>query len=40
MVEYLVFVFVGLGIDNIIVEVDSNELLIMDGSVSLFVFLF
>lgn len=39
IVEYFVFVLVGLGIDNIIVEVNSNELLIMDGSVSFFVFL-
>ena len=37
-VEHLASALAGLGIDNIIIEVDSNELPIMDGS-SLFVFL-
>lgn len=38
-VEHLVSALAGLGIDNIIVEVNSNELPIMDGSASPFVFL-
>ena len=38
-VEHLASALAGLGIDNIIVEVDSNELPIMDGSASPFVFL-
>ncbi|MBU3021541.1 UDP-3-O-acyl-N-acetylglucosamine deacetylase [Aestuariibacter sp. A3R04] len=38
-VEHLLSAMAGLGIDNIIVEVDSNELPIMDGSASPFVFL-
>ena len=38
-VEHLASALAGLGIDNIIVEVDSHELPIMDGSSSPFVFL-
>ena len=38
-VEHLASAMAGLGIDNIIVEVNSNELPIMDGSASPFVFL-
>ena len=38
-VEHLASALAGLGIDNIIIEVDSNELPIMDGSASPFVFL-
>ena len=38
-VEHLASALAGLGIVNIIVEVDSNELPIMDGSASPFVFL-
>ncbi|MDM7859536.1 UDP-3-O-acyl-N-acetylglucosamine deacetylase [Alteromonas sp. ASW11-36] len=38
-VEHLASALAGLGIDNIIVEVDSHELPIMDGSASPFVFL-
>ena len=38
-VEHLVSALAGLGVDNIIVEVDANELPIMDGSASPFVFL-
>ena len=38
-VEHLSSALSGLGIDNIIVEVDSNELPIMDGSASPFIFL-
>jgi UDP-3-O-[3-hydroxymyristoyl] N-acetylglucosamine deacetylase len=38
-VEHLASALAGLGIDNIIVEVDSDELPIMDGSASPFVFL-
>jgi UDP-3-O-[3-hydroxymyristoyl] N-acetylglucosamine deacetylase len=38
-VEHLSSALAGMGIDNIIVEVDSNELPIMDGSASPFIFL-
>lgn len=38
-VEHLASALAGLGIDNIIVEVNSNELPIMDGSASPFIFL-
>lgn len=38
-VEHLASALAGMGIDNIIVEVDSNELPIMDGSASPFIFL-
>ncbi|MBT0585531.1 UDP-3-O-acyl-N-acetylglucosamine deacetylase [Alteromonas oceanisediminis] len=38
-VEHLASALAGLGIDNILVEVDSHELPIMDGSASPFVFL-
>lgn len=38
-VEHLASALAGLGIDNIVVEVDSNELPIMDGSASPFIFL-
>jgi len=38
-VEHLSSALAGLGIDNIIVEVNSNELPIMDGSASPFIFL-
>lgn len=38
-VEHLVSALSGLGIDNIIVEVDSHELPILDGSASPFIFL-
>lgn len=38
-VEHLVSALAGLGIDNIIVEVDANEIPIMDGSASPFIFL-
>ncbi len=38
-VEHLVSALAGLGVDNIIVEVDANEIPIMDGSASPFVFL-
>lgn len=39
IVEYLNVVLVGLGIDNIVIEVNVLEILIMDGSVVLFVYL-
>lgn len=39
IVEYLMFVCVGFGIDNFYVDVDVEEIFIMDGSVVLFVFL-
>lgn len=38
-VEHLASALFGLGIDNIIVEVDSHELPILDGSASPFIFL-
>ena len=38
-VEHLMAAFAGLGIDNVIVEVDAAELPIMDGSAAPFVFL-
>jgi len=38
-VEHLASALSGLGIDNIIVEVDANELPILDGSASPFIFL-
>ncbi|MBO1256428.1 UDP-3-O-acyl-N-acetylglucosamine deacetylase [Alteromonas sp. 5E99-2] len=38
-VEHLASAMAGLGIDNLIVEVNSNELPIMDGSASPFIFL-
>ncbi len=38
-VEHLSSAMAGMGIDNLIVEVDSNELPIMDGSSSPFIFL-
>ncbi|MEP0174880.1 MAG: UDP-3-O-acyl-N-acetylglucosamine deacetylase [Paraglaciecola sp.] len=38
-VEHLASALAGLGIDNIFVEVDSDELPIMDGSASPFIFL-
>ncbi len=38
-VEHLSSALAGMGVDNIIVEVDANELPIMDGSASPFVFL-
>lgn len=38
-VEHLMAALVGLGIDNIIVEVDSSEIPAMDGSASPFVYL-
>ena len=38
-IEHLSSALAGLGIDNIIIEVDSNELPIMDGSASPFIFL-
>lgn len=38
-VEHLASALAGLGIDNIIVEVNSHELPIMDGSASPFIFL-
>lgn len=38
-VEHLVSALAGLGIDNLIIEVNSHELPIMDGSASPFVFL-
>ncbi|WP_416306115.1 UDP-3-O-acyl-N-acetylglucosamine deacetylase [Neptunicella sp. SCSIO 80796] len=38
-VEHLSSALAGMGIDNIIVEVDANELPIMDGSASPFIFL-
>lgn len=38
-VEHLASALAGMGIDNIIVEVDANELPIMDGSASPFIFL-
>lgn len=38
-VEHLLSAFVGMGIDNAIVEVDAPELPIMDGSAAPFVFL-
>lgn len=40
IVEYLNVVMVVLGLDNFIVEVDVFEILIMDGSVSLFIYFF
>lgn len=36
-IEHLMATFSGLGIDNAIVEIDSHEMPIMDGSASLFV---
>jgi len=38
-IEHLMSAFAGLGIDNAIVEVDAEEIPIMDGSASIFVFL-
>ena len=38
-VEHLLAAFFGLGIDNVIVEVDSSEIPIMDGSAAPFVYL-
>jgi len=38
-VEHLLAAFVGLGIDNAVVEIDSSEVPIMDGSASPFVYL-
>lgn len=38
-IEHLCSALAGLGIDNIIVEIDSDELPIMDGSASPFIFL-
>ncbi|WP_088329972.1 UDP-3-O-acyl-N-acetylglucosamine deacetylase [Lacimicrobium sp. SS2-24] len=38
-VEHLASALAGMGVDNIIVEVDANELPIMDGSASPFIFL-
>lgn len=38
-VEHLASALAGMGIDNIVVEVDANELPIMDGSASPFIFL-
>ncbi len=38
-VEHLASALAGLGIDNIVIEVDSHELPIMDGSASPFIFL-
>jgi UDP-3-O-[3-hydroxymyristoyl] N-acetylglucosamine deacetylase len=38
-VEHLMAAFMGLGIDNAIIEVDSTEIPIMDGSASPFVYL-
>lgn len=38
-VEHLASALAGMGIDNIIIEVDANELPIMDGSASPFIFL-
>ena len=38
-IEHLMSAFAGLGIDNVIVEVDDMEVPIMDGSASPFVFL-
>ncbi|GGD50894.1 UDP-3-O-acyl-N-acetylglucosamine deacetylase [Lacimicrobium alkaliphilum] len=38
-VEHLSSALAGMGVDNIIVEVDANELPIMDGSASPFIFL-
>lgn len=37
MVEYVLFVIRGLDIDNVLFEIDGLEVLIMDGSVGLFV---
>lgn len=38
-VEHLLAAFLGLGIDNAIIEIDSSEVPIMDGSASPFVYL-
>ncbi|MEW6615388.1 MAG: UDP-3-O-acyl-N-acetylglucosamine deacetylase [Thermodesulfobacteriota bacterium] len=38
-VEHLLAAFMGLGIDNVLVEIDSSEVPIMDGSASPFVYL-
>ncbi|MGB1612271.1 MAG: UDP-3-O-acyl-N-acetylglucosamine deacetylase, partial [Arenicellales bacterium] len=38
-VEHLMSAFAGLHIDNAIVELDSDEVPIMDGSAAVFVFL-
>lgn len=38
-VEHLMASFIGLGIDNVIVEIDSSEIPAMDGSASPFVYL-
>lgn len=38
-IEHLMSAFAGLGIDNAIVEVDAEEIPIMDGSATIFVFL-
>lgn len=38
-IEHLMSAFAGLGIDNAIVDVDGEEIPIMDGSASIFVFL-
>ena len=37
-VEHLLAAFAGLGIDNALIEIDSGELPIMDGSAGPFVF--
>lgn len=39
IVEYFNVVFAGLGIDNIVIEVNASEISIMDGSVVSFVYL-
>ena len=39
-VEHLMSAFAGLGIDNAIVELDSSEIPIMDGSAGTFIFLY
>ena len=36
-VEHLMAAFYGLGVDNVLVEVDQDEIPIMDGSSKLFV---
>lgn len=37
IIEYLMVVFVGMGLYNVVVEIDGFEVLIFDGSLVLFV---
>lgn len=37
IVEYVLFVFFGLGVDNVFIQLDGLEVFILDGSVGFFV---